>query len=67
MHLAGFVRLYAILRNEVYRRTKKRGRQLPTDFSAMGAPEICVPAKAGPVEFEALDIKFGCCIFECIG
>ena len=35
--------LYAILRNEVYRRTKKRGRQLPTDFSAMGAPELAAP------------------------
>lgn len=35
--------LYAILRNEVYRRTKKRGRQLPTDFSAMGAPEMAAP------------------------
>ena len=35
--------LYAILRNEVYRRTKKRGRQLPTDFSAMGAPEVVAP------------------------
>lgn len=35
--------LYAILRNEVYRRTKKRGRTLPTDFSAMGAPEVAAP------------------------
>ncbi|HAP75309.1 MAG TPA: hypothetical protein DCR14_04435 [Acidimicrobiaceae bacterium] len=35
--------LYAILRNEVYRRTKKRGRALPTDFSAMGAPEMAAP------------------------
>jgi len=35
--------LYAILRNEVYRRSKKRGRQLPTDFSAMGAPELAAP------------------------
>ncbi|MEQ1872500.1 MAG: sigma-70 family RNA polymerase sigma factor [Ilumatobacteraceae bacterium] len=35
--------LYAILRNEVYRRTKKRGRALPTDFSAMGAPEVAAP------------------------
>ncbi len=32
--------LYAVLRNEVYRHTKKRGRALPTDFSAMGAPEV---------------------------
>ena len=35
--------LYAVLRNEVYRRTKKRGRALPTDFSAMGAPELAAP------------------------
>ena len=35
--------LYAVLRNEVYRRTKKRGRALPTDFSAMGAPEVAAP------------------------
>jgi RNA polymerase sigma factor (sigma-70 family) len=35
--------LYAILRNEVYRRTKRRGRSLPTDFSAMGAPEMAAP------------------------
>ncbi len=35
--------LYAILRNEVYRRTKRRGRTLPTDFSAMGAPEMAAP------------------------
>jgi len=35
--------LYAVLRNEVYRRTKKRGRELPTDFSAMGAPEVAAP------------------------
>ena len=35
--------LYAVLRNEVYRRTKKRGRALPTDFSAMGAPEMAAP------------------------
>ena len=32
-----------MLRNEVYRRTKKRGRALPTDFSAMGAPEVAAP------------------------
>ena len=35
--------LFAVLRNEVYRRTKKRGRALPTDFSAMGAPEMAAP------------------------
>lgn len=45
--------LYAILRNEVYRRTKKRGRQLPTDFSAMGAPEVVAPT-APDAEGEAV-------------
>ena len=36
--------LYAILRNEVYRRSKKRGRALPTDFSAMGhGAEMAAP------------------------
>ena len=45
--------LYAILRNEVYRRSKKRGRMLPTDFSAMGAPELAAPI-APDAEGEAL-------------
>ncbi len=45
--------LYAILRNEVYRRSKKRGRLLPTDFSAMGAPEMAAPT-APDAEGEAL-------------
>jgi len=45
--------LYAILRNEIYRRTKKRGRQLPTDFSAMGAPELAAPT-APDAEGEAV-------------
>ncbi|MDO8363129.1 MAG: sigma-70 family RNA polymerase sigma factor [Actinomycetota bacterium] len=45
--------LYAILRNEVYRRSKKRGRALPTDFSAMGAPEMAAPI-APDAEGEAL-------------
>lgn len=45
--------LYAILRNEVYRRTKKRGRALPTDFSAMGAPELAAPT-APDADGEAL-------------
>jgi len=36
--------LYAILRNEVYRRSRKRGRALPTDFSAMaGGAEMAAP------------------------
>ncbi len=45
--------LYAILRNEVYRRSKRRGRSLPTDFSAMGAPEMAAPT-APDAEGEAL-------------
>ena len=45
--------LYAILRNEVYRRSKKRGRALPTDFSAMGAPEMAAPT-APDADGEAL-------------
>ena len=45
--------LYAILRNEVYRRSKQRGRTLPTDFSAMGAPEMAAPI-APDAEGEAL-------------
>jgi len=45
--------LYAILRNEVYRRSKRRGRVLPTDFSAMGAPEMTAPT-APDAEGEAL-------------
>jgi len=35
--------MFAILRNEVYRRTKRRGRSLPTDFSSLGdgaVPEL---------------------------
>ena len=35
--------LYAVLRNEVYRRSRRRGRALPTDFSAMGVPELAAP------------------------
>ncbi|MDO8392539.1 MAG: sigma-70 family RNA polymerase sigma factor [Actinomycetota bacterium] len=36
--------LYAILRNEVYRRSRKRGRALPTDFSALtGGAEMAAP------------------------
>lgn len=51
--------LYAILRNEVYRRTKKRGRTLPTDFSAMGAPEVAAPI-APDAEGEAVSAaEFG--------
>lgn len=32
--------LFAVLRNEVYRRTKRRGRSRPTDFSAPGGVEV---------------------------
>ena len=35
--------LYAVLRNEVYRRTKKRRRALPTDFTAEGVPDVVAP------------------------
>ena len=45
--------LYAILRNEVYRRSRKRGRALPTDFSAMGGPEMAAP-RAPDAEGEAV-------------
>ena len=37
--------LFAILRNEVYRRTKHRARQRPVDFSQPGAPEVTAPAE----------------------
>ena len=45
--------LYAILRNEVYRRSRRRGRALPTDFSAMGGLEMAAPI-APDAEGEAL-------------
>mgnify|MGYP001088961921 FL=1 len=32
--------LYAVLRNEVYRRTKKRKRATPTDFQAETTPDV---------------------------
>ena len=32
--------LFAILRNEVYRRTKRRSRTRPTDFTAQGTTEM---------------------------
>jgi len=35
--------LFAILRNEVYRRTKRRSRDRPTDFSAPGTLEMAAP------------------------
>jgi RNA polymerase sigma factor (sigma-70 family) len=36
--------LFAILRNEVYRRTRRRARQRPVDFSRPGAPDVAAPA-----------------------
>jgi RNA polymerase sigma factor (sigma-70 family) len=35
--------MYAVLRNEVYRRTKKRSRVRPTDFGAPDVPEMAAP------------------------
>lgn len=35
--------LFAILRNEVYRRTKRRSRSRPTDFSGPGAADVAAP------------------------
>ena len=32
--------LYAVLRNEVYRRTKKRKRATPTDFQSATVPDV---------------------------
>ena len=38
--------LYAVLRNEVYRRTKKRKRAVPTDFQSETVPDV--PASYDP-------------------
>ena len=38
--------LYAVLRNEVYKRTKRRRRATPTDFQAEGTPDV--PAAYDP-------------------
>jgi RNA polymerase sigma factor (sigma-70 family) len=38
--------LFAILRNEVYRRTRRRGRAIPTDFAAPGVAEMAAPTQA---------------------
>ncbi len=46
--------LYAILRNEVYRRSRKRGRALPTDFSAMGSGAEMAAPTAPDAEGEAV-------------
>ena len=44
--------LYAILRNEVYRRTRRRARQTPTDFTAQGSPEVvATPTVGAEAEF----------------
>jgi RNA polymerase sigma factor (sigma-70 family) len=39
--------LFAVLRNEVFRRTKRRSRQRPVDFSAPGAVEMAAPDDPG--------------------
>jgi len=46
--------LYAILRNEVYRRSRKRGRALPTDFSAMASGAEMAAPTAPDAEGEAV-------------
>ncbi len=50
--------LFAILRNEVYRRTKRRGRSRPTDFSGPGAADVVAPldpdAEAATVAYAEL-------------
>ena len=35
--------LYAVLRNEVYRRTKRRRRTTPTDFQSSTVPDVVAP------------------------
>jgi len=39
--------LYAVLRNEVYRRTKRRRRTTPTDFQSSTVPDVVAPADPG--------------------
>jgi RNA polymerase sigma factor (sigma-70 family) len=39
--------MFAILRNEVYRRTKKRRRAVPTDFTGTGA-DVALPSDDAP-------------------
>ena len=46
--------LYAILCNEVYRRSRKRGRALPTDFSAMASGAEMAAPTAPDAEGEAV-------------
>ena len=50
--------LYAILRNEVYRRTKKRKRTTPTDFQAETTPDVAAAfdpnAEGAPASYDEL-------------
>lgn len=50
--------LFAILRNEVFRRTKRRSRTRPTDFSGPGAADVVAPidpdAEAATVAYAEL-------------
>jgi RNA polymerase sigma factor (sigma-70 family) len=39
--------LYAVLRNEVYRRTKRRRRTTPTDFQSETVPDVVAPTDPG--------------------
>ncbi|MFZ9931398.1 MAG: sigma-70 family RNA polymerase sigma factor [Ilumatobacteraceae bacterium] len=39
--------LYAVLRNEVYRRTKRRRRATPTDFQSDTVPDVVAPIDPG--------------------
>jgi RNA polymerase sigma factor (sigma-70 family) len=39
--------LFAILRNEVYRRSARRKRSVPTDFAAPGVADMIAPSAAG--------------------
>ena len=39
--------LYAVLRNEVYRRTKRRRRATPTDFQSDTVPDVVAPTDPG--------------------
>ena len=50
--------LYAVLRNEVYRRTKKRKRTTPTDFQAETTPDVAAAfdpnAEGAPASYDEL-------------
>lgn len=45
--------LFAILRNEVYRRTARRKRSVPTDFAAPGVADMISPTTAGEQDDQA--------------